>query len=230
MINKYGAVFLFISLSFFSACTNRVTLDIPGSPSVPASLSFDTALGAEITSLLSKLTNKASGSVLDASEIKAALQSVPSVLRAETMQKGRSGASGSLNMNLTHQSLRAYGITVDIRQEHGTLSASMNRKEAREFLSGMSRDLVDYLSTLMAPVVTGEDLDESAYYGELAAVWGEGVAREIGAAEVTLTLNCPAQVRIESGIGRASGKKAVFTFPLTSILVMEKPLVIGVVW
>jgi hypothetical protein len=93
----------------------------------------------------------------------------------------------------------------------------------------VSPDVSDYLSALMAPVATGEELSKQDYLALVSSVYGKGIAAEIADARVSLDLELPGTVLSAPG-GTFSGRRASFKVPLTDLLVLERPLLYEIRW
>ena len=105
----------------------------------------------------------------------------------------------------------------------------MNKTTGKLLLSNISQDLVDYISSLMAPVATGENISSAEYLELVTSVYGENIAKEIGAARITIEIDAPAVIFNVEG-GTFKKRRASFDIPLLDILVLEKPLVYKIEW
>jgi hypothetical protein len=125
------------------------------------------------------------------------------------------------------------GTTNFIRYEQtntgGKLQITLDRNSGPRILTLLSSDVQDYLSALMAPVATGENLSQREYLALVQSVYGKAVAEEIAAARIQVTIDFPGSVSTIRG-GRFAGNQAEFTIPLGDILVLERPLVYEVSW
>ena len=93
----------------------------------------------------------------------------------------------------------------------------------------ISPDLLDYLSALMAPIVTGEVIGRDAYLELVASVYGKAIADEIRGARFLLNLGFPGPVESVAG-GTGKGSHAEFSISLTDLLVLDSPLHYKVRW
>jgi hypothetical protein len=117
-----------------------------------------------------------------------------------------------------------------IRYEpEGRLLITVDRASAPLLLSLFSPEISDYLSALMAPVVTGENLTRSEYLDLVTSFYGRPLADEIAASRIAITIDFPRPVTAITG-GTARDNRARFSLPLTDFLVPEKSLVYEVVW
>ena len=111
----------------------------------------------------------------------------------------------------------------------GLLVLSLDRASGPDMLLLVSPDVSDYLSALMAPVATGEELSKQDYLALVSSVYGKGIASEIADAQVSLDLELPGTVLSAPG-GTFSGRRASFKVPLTDLLVLERPLLYEIRW
>jgi hypothetical protein len=111
----------------------------------------------------------------------------------------------------------------------GRLTITIDRASGPSLLALISQDVKDYLSALMAPVSTGEPLSRAEYLALVSAVYGRGIAEEISAARIRLSIDFPGPVLSAQG-GSFTGSRAQFEVPLADLLVLESPLVYEVRW
>jgi hypothetical protein len=111
----------------------------------------------------------------------------------------------------------------------GRLTVNLNRDTGMEFISRISPLLADYLSALMAPVITGEVIDKAGYLELTASVYGKVVADEINRARLSITLDFPGPIEKVTG-GKYRGSSAEFEIRLIDALVLEKPVFYEVRW
>ena len=122
-------------------------------------------------------------------------------------------------------------ITYSEGREPGTSSIVivLDKVSAPELISRLSPEVEDYLSALMAPVVTGEICTRQEYLDLTASVYGRPLANEINAARIRAFIEFPRPITAVKG-GTAAGKRAEFEVPLVDILVLELPLRYEVNW
>ncbi|MDR0383019.1 MAG: hypothetical protein LBH50_03435 [Spirochaetaceae bacterium] len=111
----------------------------------------------------------------------------------------------------------------------GRLAVSLNRGTGQEFISLVSTDLADYLSALMAPIATGEVIDNDGYLELVSSVYGKTVAEEIGNASISIVLDLPSPVQRATG-GTFKGNRAEFAIRLIDALVLDRPLFYEIRW
>jgi hypothetical protein len=105
----------------------------------------------------------------------------------------------------------------------GRLSVTLDRNSGPRIIALLSAEAVDYLSALMAPVVTGEDLSREEYLKLVASVYGKAIADEIAAARLSLSVDFPGPLQSVRG-GTFSGRRAEFLVPLADLFVLDRPL------
>jgi hypothetical protein len=96
-------------------------------------------------------------------------------------------------------------------------------------LANLSPDIVDYVSALLAPVATGEELGRGEYLDLVKSMYGAAIAKEIETATVRVSIELPGTATSVRG-GTITGRRADFSLPLVDLLVLEKPIVIEVAW
>jgi hypothetical protein len=111
----------------------------------------------------------------------------------------------------------------------GRCTISLNREAGPEILSLMSPEISDYLSALMAPLATGEELGQAEYLGLVSTVYGKPISDEIARSSIQASIEFPGPISLVRG-GTWSGNKAEFTVPLPDLLVLDTPLSYEVVW
>jgi hypothetical protein len=120
-------------------------------------------------------------------------------------------------------------ISYEQRGQGGKITIILDRENGPKVLSLISEDVVDYLSSLFAPVASGEVLTRIEYLELVTSVYKKPVADEISAARIRASINFPRTItRIQGGI--ASGARAEFNIPLLDILVLDRPLRYEVEW
>jgi hypothetical protein len=111
----------------------------------------------------------------------------------------------------------------------GRLVISIDRSTGPEIVALISADVADYLSSLMAPVATGEQLTRAEYLDLVTSVYRKEVAAEIAAARIKARIDFPGTVTSVRG-GTFSGRRAEFDIPLIDLLVLEQRQSYEVVW
>jgi hypothetical protein len=114
----------------------------------------------------------------------------------------------------------------------GKFTITLNRGTGPRIIAVLSPDVAAYLSALMAPVATGEVLSKGEYLSLVRSVYGKGVADEIAAARIQVSINFPRPISAIQGgvVSTASKNRGEFDIPLLDLLVLENPLVYEVSW
>jgi hypothetical protein len=105
----------------------------------------------------------------------------------------------------------------------GRLSITLDRSSGPRIIALLSTEVADYLSALMAPVVTGEQLSQEEYLNLVVSVYGKAIADEIAAAQLFIAINFPGPLQSVRG-GTFSGRRAEFLVPLVDLFVLDKAL------
>ena len=98
-----------------------------------------------------------------------------------------------------------------------------------EILNLISPEIAAYLSVLMAPVATGEEMTKAEYLALVSSVFSKAVSDEISSSRIRISVSFPGQVTSAAG-GTIKGKSAEFDIPLLDVLVLETPLTYEVSW
>jgi hypothetical protein len=180
------------------------------------------------------------GPILAAADLAKALKAAPGV-RAGTVELANPDARslrGSFGIASAEAFLRPAGdgaaaaaalVKLERRGDGGKISLRIDRGSAPALLAALSPTVADYLDALMAPAVTGEDLDVAGYLAAVKSVYGKAVADEIAAAKLILALQLPGPaVAVRGGV--AKERTAEFAVPLADLLVLKTPLVLEAEW
>lgn len=110
----------------------------------------------------------------------------------------------------------------------GELVVSLTKESVNAAVTLMPEDTILYLDLLMAPVFSGESLDEEEYVQLVSSMYGKKIADELAESRFTLTItgNSPVKNATLTGQGqvKTDNGKAVFSIPLTALLVMAEPI------
>jgi hypothetical protein len=149
-------------------------------------------------------------------------------LIAEHAGAGRGGGGGAG----TGTASRRF-ITWEQNADGGRALIYLDRENGPKVLSFLSASLNDYLSSLLAPISTGEELSLVEYIDMVKSIYGEDIANEIAASRLRLRLKFPAKITsMVTSIqgGTSSVDTVVFDMPLIGLLVLEKPLSCEIKW
>ncbi|MDR1059282.1 MAG: hypothetical protein LBL43_07000, partial [Treponema sp.] len=181
---------------FFASCSARIEgrLDPGGSANFTAAVSLEPRTSALIRRLSGRLNSGGDqGPVLDGKSITESLLRSPGVRAAALINSSPSALEGTIGISRIGDLLAAAEgeDPVITWLETGGVLISLKREGGPALLSLFSEEAVDYLSSLMAPIATGEVLDRREYLELVRSIYGAGVAEEIGASRIRLSLRCP---------------------------------------
>jgi hypothetical protein len=229
----FTAVFVFLI-----SCSARIdgTLQAGGSAELALRASLEPRMTALIRSLSRAAGDSAAGAVIDGPAIARSMAASPGIRSVSFRNENPGAIAGTIAVSRVDEFLsppenRDQFRFVRYEQEgsRGRLTISLDRDTGPQLVALISEDVADYLSALMAPVATGEILSRTEYLGLVASVYGQGVADEIAAARVQLTLTVPGTVRHIRG-GAYSGRQGVFDIPLAALLVLDTPMAYEIGW
>ncbi|MCL1931295.1 MAG: hypothetical protein FWF55_05725 [Treponema sp.] len=202
-----------------------------------ADLQIRTALEPRMTALITGFA-AASGAaqpgalLLDGPAIAASLSAAPGVASASFKNTSPAAIEGPVKIAQISEFLapgKAQFITFEQKASGGQCTITLSRDTSPEILALISPEVSDYLSALMAPIVTGETLTGAQYLMAIGSVYGRGIADEIEKATIRASIEFPGSVQSAKG-GTVSGKRANYAIPLLDILVLEDPISYEVVW
>jgi hypothetical protein len=176
--------------------------------------------------------------ILDAAEITKSLAAAPGITSAYMQNLTPSSIAGTIRISRVDQFLllpntlpgeRFITYTPSQGAVEGRLTIDLNRTTGPQVLALFSDTVRAYLSALMAPAATGENLYKSQYLDLVGSIYTKPVADEIAAAKISITITFPGAVTAVRG-GTFSGTLARFEIPLTDLLVLNPPLHYEVSW
>ena len=232
---------LALAVFALSGCSPAITLKI--SPSSRDSATFEASLTPTAEALVRKLTDKNdAGSGADTAQAgapaslynrEAILVSLGNAgLRADTLEfPGKTGIRLALTLLKSDGFL---GNALSVSKEGRKMTVTLSRDTLARALELMPTDTRDYLDLFMAPALTGESMTVPEYRDIIAAAYGKTLASELSASAFILTVKCPAAVTAASvsapGTVTKASNAAVFRIPLTTLLVLDKPVVAEASW
>lgn len=217
------------SVLFFS-CSARYDVVVGKDGSAKAD--FSASVGVRTATLITNLAGSAASSkilILDALAVSKALKASSAVSSISLLNPDSRSLSGSVGVSRFDRFLSPRFIRVRNVDSGGFVTFTIDRAIAPEILASLSPEIEDYLSALMAPIVTGEKLGGEEYLSLVSAVYGEGVAREIREAKVVISLKLPGPAVSVEG-GSAVGGAAEYRLPLIDFLTLEKPIRMEASW
>jgi hypothetical protein len=249
----FGPVLLIGISVFFPSCSARIegTLRQDGTAELRVEASLEPRMTVLIHSL-SRMMGSLSGETgssssgeerfFDGPSIAKSMAAAPGVAAVSLANTGPTAIAGTISLSRVDAfpaapvlsggdtgGTTAAGSRFIRYEPEGRLLITVDRASAPLLLSSFSPEISDYLSALMAPVVTGENLSRSEYLDLVASFYGRPLADEIAASRIAITIDFPRSVTAIKG-GTARANRAQFSLPLTDLLVPEKSLVYEVVW
>ncbi|AEF86691.1 putative lipoprotein [Treponema primitia ZAS-2] len=239
---------IFLAL-LLSACSGRVSGSLRSDGS--ADLYLEISLESQMSALIRSISNLAAGGsspagsreppLLDGAAMSRSMANAPGVAAVSLGNRSPSSVAGSIRITRVDQFLDLPGantggnrfITYIPTQVSGEPESRMriylDRTNGPRLLTLLSEDIRDYLSALIAPVATGEQLGKAEYLDLVASFYNKSLADEIAAAHISIVFGFPGPVSSVKG-GTVSGTQARFDIPLVDLLVLEAPLVYEVYW
>jgi hypothetical protein len=235
---RLGFLPLFCGLCFalFLSCAARIdgSLSADGS----AALSVVVSLEPRMTNLIRSLAAaggqaQAGQPVLDGPAIAQSMSNAPGVAHVSLTNTGPSALEGTVQISDINRFL-AVGdvggfVSFEQGRNGGSCEISINRDNGPVILGILSPEIADYLSALMAPLATGEELTKFEYLELVTSVYNRAVSDEIAGSRIRASIGFPGQVTSVMG-GTFSGRRANFDIPLLDLLVLETPLSYDVRW
>ncbi|MDR3276668.1 MAG: hypothetical protein LBT11_05605 [Treponema sp.] len=177
------------------------------------------------------------GNALNAREIAQSFAAVPGVESVNLRELSSSSLEGSVKLSRIDHFLAlpvsASGKQFIRYEEAGQglsrLVISLDRSISPQIAALLSEDVRDYLSALIPPAVTGEDLSKEEYLALISAIYSRTMMNEIRDARISLSIDFPRPIqRIQGGAYR--DRRAEFTLSLLDLLVLEQPITWEVSW
>ena len=218
------------------SCTARINgpLAADGSAVLSVSVSLEPRMAALIARLSAAGGSaQAGGPIIDGSAIARSMSAAPGITSVSFNNTSSAAIEGPVRISKISEFLTAgsQGGFIAFEQGHagGRCVISINRENGHEILSLLSPDITGYLEALMAPLVTGEELDKAEYLALVSSVYRKAISDEISGSSIRASIDFPGLVASVKG-GTFSGRRADFVVPLLDLLVLETPLVYEVNW
>ena len=217
------------ALLALSSCSARYDVVVERDGSARVDLS--STVGVRTAALISNLAGLPGGAapLIDAAAVSRSLSGEPGVSSALLANPDPRSVAGRLSLSRPDLFLSPRFFRITRAGSGGTVTVSLDRTSVPEVIGALPPEIGDYLSALMAPVATGEDLDGPQYLELVSSVYGSGVAGEIRDAVFKVSLNLPGPATSVRG-GSASGNTANFTLPLLDFLTLERPILLEAAW
>lgn len=171
------------------------------------------------------------GPVLDGPAIAGSMSAAPGIASVSFRNTAPEAVEGPVKVSRIGDFLASGSgfITFEQGRAGGRCVITISLDTGPRILSGISPEVADYLSILMAPLATGEALGKEEYLALVRSVYGGGIAAEISASTIRASVEFPGPVKSVKG-GTFSGRRAEFLIPLPDLLVLERPLSYEVEW
>jgi hypothetical protein len=244
ILTFFSAIAMVVFAAAISACSARYQLVLRESGAADAEVSA--ALEPLTARLVANLadfgrsegTGASAGPVLDAADLSQTLRGSPGVTSVSFRNPDAGSVAGTVSLGNIERFLSSpadgrTSATRFVRIERsgtgGRLTVSIDRQSGAALLASLSPDIVDYVSALMAPVATGENIGRSEYLALVETMYGKGIAAEIAGATIRASVQLPGDAVSVRG-GSFSGRRAEFLVPLVDLLVLEKTVSIEAAW
>jgi hypothetical protein len=228
---------------FFCSCSGRIDGSIrQDGSSAGAEIALEASLRPRMAALIQTLSQTLGGAapgrpVIDGPAIARSLGAAPGVSSAAIENTGPAAVRGAMGIASLGEFLAVPGMfsggtpgTPLLKYDPaGALLIHLDRETGPLILSLLSEEVNAYLSALLAPVATGENITRAEYLGLVAAIYGKPIADEIASATVELSLEAPRTVTFIRG-GSARGRTARFGISLPDLLVLEQPIDYEISW
>jgi hypothetical protein len=222
-----------LALFQLSSCAARIngSLAADGSAALSVNMSLEPRMTAMIRSLAAA-GGQAGGPILDGPAIAKSMSASGNV-SAELRNVSPSAVEGQVRISNISRFLASGDaggfISFEQGRSGGNCRIIINRINGPVMLGILSEEISDYLSALMAPLATGEELSKLEYLELVSSVYSKGVSDEIASSRVRASIEFPGPVASVSG-GISSGRRADFDISLLDLLVLETPLSYEVRW
>ena len=220
----------------FISCAPQINGSVAadGSAAFSVSLSLEPRMTTLIRSL-SAAAGQTDGPVLDGPAIAQSMSGAPGIASVALRNTSPSAVEGQVQISQINEFLAAERGFIFFEQgaSGGICRISINRENGPMIIELLSKEVSDYLSALMAPLATGEEMSTREYLDLVAAFYSRAVADEIASSRVRASIEFPGPI---TGIiapgqgGTIYGRRANFDIPLLDLLVLAEPLLFEVRW
>lgn len=220
----------------FSSCSGEISgaLAAGGSGDFTVKAALKPRMGALIGRFSAAMgEGRARANVLDGAAIGASMSKAPGVRSAVFKNTAPAAIEGPVQISNIAEFLAPGGgkgfISLAPAGDAVRLGIRLSRETGPDILSLVSPEITDYLSVLMAPIATGEEVSKSEYLDLVASVYGRDIAAEIREGRIKAEIDFPGPIRSVKG-GSFAKNRASFDIPLLDLLVLESPLEYEVMW
>ena len=224
-------LFLFFGLL---SCSTKIesVVRVGGSANVSLQASLEPRTLALLKSLMGFMGEASDAPVLNGEAISQSMASAPGISSVLLRNTNSSALEGTIAISHVGNFLSSEeGKFITYSEESGITSIVfvLDRDSAPLLISKLSAQVEEYLSALMAPIVSGESLNPQEYLNLVALIYSRPLADEIAASHILASIDFPRPL-IEVQGGTFTGRRAEFEIPLLDILVLEKPLRYELKW
>jgi hypothetical protein len=223
-----------VLLMSFSSCAARISGALQSNGAGEFSLRTD--LQPKMMQLMQSLS-RGGGTVFDGEKVSRSLNQAGGISRAKLVNTAPNVLEGSIGISSVEELLAVplkngtmlRLISYTHSATSGKITFTLDRVSGPQILAFLSQDIADYLTTLFAPVASGEKMTKVEYLDEINQWYPGGLADEIKSARITARMKVPGQINRIKG-GKSNGSEAVFEAQLLDLLVLEEPLTYEVQW
>ena len=223
----------FVLLTLFS-CSARIDGNLSADGS--AVLSVNMSLQRGMTALIQRMFaagGQSAGQILDGPSIAASMSNAPGITSVTLKNTAPASIEGQVVISQISDFLAATDgsgfITFKQERSGGHCVININRDNGPKMLELLSPEISDYLSALMAPIATGEELSKSEYIELVTSFYNKTISDEIVSSRIRASINFPGNVTNVKG-GIFSGRRVNFEILLIDLLVLDEPLIYEVTW
>lgn len=228
---------LIIASLAFSSCSPAITLKVRSGATDTAS--FSAVLSPTAENIVRRITDT-EGTKSDTAADTGTLYDREAILvslahagfRADSLElSGRAGIKLALALVKTDGFL---GNAVNLRKDERKIAITLSRDTLAKALDLMPPETRDYLDLFMAPALTGETMTIGEYEELIAATYGKTLATELKNSFFTLSVQCPAAATgakiTVPGSASKNGNTVTFRLPLSTLLILSKPVIAEANW
>jgi len=218
-----------------ASCATQIggSLRADGSADLAVAAALQPTMSALIMGFAAAAGMPPGTAILDGPAIALSMAGSPGISSASLRNASPTSIEGHIQSSHVGEFLAAGGTDFAVFEGMpgggGRFAVSLDRESGRALLEMISPDVAGYLAALMAPVATGEVMTRAEYLFLVGSVYGAGIAAEISAAQIRVSVGFPGPIQSVAG-GSFSGSRADFSIPLLDVLVMESPLRYEVIW
>jgi len=229
------SLFCGLCLALLLSCAAQIegSVDADGSAAMSVSVSLEPRMTSLIRSFAAAGGQAGGQNVIDAPSISQSMSNAPGISGVSLRNTSPSALEGSVRISNINSFLSAGDsagfISFQQGRAGGNCVINITSSNGPAILAKLSPEISDYLSALMAPLATGEEMTKAEYLALVTSVYSRGVSDEIAGSRIRASIGFPGQITAVRG-GTFSGRRANFDIPLLDLLVLETPLSYEVRW